>query len=204
MFSTINSLESVMITIFESSVKLSESKVFELPMRNVNTGWDGTILPWNFSFAIAIDPEILWLVGGSSELQQDTPPCEPTAYFDGLWNYNVIEFFFAGSNTNYIEFHLAPEGRWWCHRFIAPLVRDEKYSPPNTTRYTQSTMGWKTILAAPMSHIINLFSGRPTHANVTAKFNSQKSPYASYARLPGDRPSFHQPTHFPKIRYVQL
>ncbi len=162
------------------------------------------MLPWEFQFLIALDPKTLWLMGGSDVVQKNTPPCTAGSYFDGLWNYDVIEFFFAGTEINYLEFHIAPEGRWWCHRFHGPLIRDPKYSAPKVISHTLSGSGWKTALEVPLEHVKSILLGNPTLANVTAKFNSQNQQYGSFERLPGEKPNFHQPAYFPKIELVKI
>ncbi|CAD6198151.1 unnamed protein product [Caenorhabditis auriculariae] len=47
----------------------------------------------------------------------DPEPNEPPGVTDKLWNYEVMEFFFANDRGQYLEIEVGPHGHWLCLLF---------------------------------------------------------------------------------------
>jgi hypothetical protein len=196
------------IEITNSLSELSFDKVKKLPRQLISSSWEGKPLPWNYQTSIAQDKNYIWLLAATETPHGPLPTHVPeNSYFEGLWNFDVIEFFFALNNLTYVEYHLAPKGRWWSYTFAAPRQRSIGFKAPNVKIYSEdfSKGGWLSILKIPTnSFMADLSTEDPALANITATFRGQETPYSSLALLPGDKPNFHQPEKFIRLENTTL
>lgn len=191
------------IEIHNTLNELNFTEVKNLPRQTISSAWNGASLSWSYQTAIAQDKQHIWLLAATEIPHGAMPPkVYEKTYFEGLWNFDVIEFFFALNDLTYIEYHLAPEGRWWCHTFTGPRIRSETFQIPNIDIHSEvfSRRGWLSILKIPGHNIMGDLKGKtPIAGNITATFRGQDTPHSSLATLPGDKPNFHQPEHFIKL-----
>ncbi len=163
----------------------------------IQTSWDGSINPWKFEAALAIDPENIFLIGKGFSKKPLKPSQTISKYFEGLWEHEVIEFFFAVEDSKYIEYHLAPDGLWWGHSFTAPRVRSKNFAIPAVEIHDSTlTDGWVTILKIRREDLLGDLAGSVAKINITATFRGETPPHASLAILGGEKPNFHQPEKF--------
>lgn len=163
----------------------------------IKTSWDGSINPWKFEAALAIDPENIFLIGKGFSKKPLKPSQTTSKYFEGLWEYEVIEFFFAIEDSKYIEYHLSPDGLWWAHSFTDPRVRSKHFKIPDVDIYDETSAdSWLTILKIRKKDFLGDLSGSVVKMNITATFRGETPPHASLAILSGEKPNFHQPEKF--------
>lgn len=121
-------------------------------------------------------------------------PDEPT---EGLWRHTCMELFVSqGPPGPYLEFNLAPSGRWAAYRFsgyragMAPLTG---IRPP---RIELTTHADRLLLSAEVALPTHLGAGG-LRLGLTAVVEDARGALSYWALAhPGDRPDFHQPDSF--------
>jgi hypothetical protein len=123
----------------------------------------------------------------------------PNGFTDGLWRHTCMEVFIgAGSAAPgpYLEFNLAPGGRWAAYRFsgyragMAPLTGIE---PPRIELRTQSE---RLLLAAQLAIPADLAATSLRLGLAVVVENAQGQLGYWALRHAGDRPDFHHPDSF--------
>ena len=138
------------------------------------------------------------------------PPSGAVGSHWGLWEHDVVEIFFVGSDGHYIETEFGPHG----HYLILQLDKPRHIIKKDLTcRYQSRVLGnrWKGEVELSRSILpqdldkINLFAifTIPQIKNETAALPSsaavtQKRRHLLWGTLPGEDPDFHQPQHFPQ------
>ncbi|CAN5414159.1 hypothetical protein BH23VER1_BH23VER1_36460 [soil metagenome] len=123
------------------------------------------------------------------------PAARPGGFFEGLWEADVAEFFFAPTGATgdgaYLEINLAPNGAWWASWFSAPRVRDLGCPLP-TVRSSGDGQRAEAWIDPRDLRALVLSSPRST-GNLTAISGGQ---FFSHAPLGGRQPDFHRPADF--------
>ena len=139
---------------------------------------------------------------GGIELRVDAPlygdppaPATPAGPTNGLWEYEVVEVFIAGTDTRYTEIEMAPSGHHLVLQLdgvrnpvatLLPLVFDVELTPSR----------WRGVARIDRS----LLPPGPWRLNATSIHGSgHKRTYLSMVALPGSAPDFHQPDRFEPI-----
>ncbi len=129
------------------------------------------------------------------------PDATPGAYLEGLWRYDVAEWFIANPDSGrYLEWNLAPGGAWWMMVFDAPRQRARNQPDLAGVSTEAATRGnrWQAGLCFPRSLIAStLGAGVFTH-NVCFILGSPRQ-YFSWVDLPADEPDFHLPQSFRRL-----
>ena len=63
-----------------------------------------------------------------------TPPSKTKEFYEGLWNYDLVEAFLSIDNNKYIEINLSINGSWWAASFNEYRKKDSlkpKIKPDN-------------------------------------------------------------------------
>lgn len=101
----------------EQMVPLRSNPYFEMAKTiadiNISKTWSGVPLPdcWHISLQVFSVPEGLLIRFDAPFFPNPPPPSAPgpTA---GLWEYDVVEFFFLGDNNCYFEVEMGPYGHY--------------------------------------------------------------------------------------------
>jgi hypothetical protein len=185
------------LELHSSSTKFEFSELLSLGMNTISTSWDGSINPWKFEAALAKDSKHFFLMGKGFSKDPLKPPSISSEYYEGLSNYEVIEFFFSIEDNKYIEYHLGPAGLWWAHSFTSPRVRSSSFIIPAIETYHAFLKdGWITILKIQKKDLLGDLLGPVAKINITATFKGENPPHASLALLGGEKANFHQPQMF--------
>uniref|UniRef100_A0A1I7Z606 DUF2961 domain-containing protein n=1 Tax=Steinernema glaseri TaxID=37863 RepID=A0A1I7Z606_9BILA len=90
----------------------------------IDTTWDGQSvnhepinvrMAWNFEKHTSGQHKRVIKVSFDAPLHDDPePPEDFPGICPGLWNYEVVEFFFANSRNQYLEVEVGPHGHWLC------------------------------------------------------------------------------------------
>lgn len=182
----------------------------DLPVLGLTRDWHGRALNPPMGFAVATDTTNLWFLATRDAPAICRPGAEPGAFTEGLWEWDVAEFFLADqASGTYLEFNLAPNGAWWAAKFTAPRVRAK--SQPDfqyvVTSHSQEKTGnaWCAAISMPLDFLVCEISlGAHTTANVTAILNSPHQTFHSASKLPSLKPDFHQPEAFPRLIPSQI
>ncbi len=184
---------------------LSISEVVLLNRANLNNSWNGSPSSWRIEASIIKDPYHIFLVGAGFSKAPRVPPNTSATYYEGLWDFEVIEFFFGTDRQQYIEYHVAPNGNWWAHSFIAPRVRSTNFRSPKVEIHREIQVArWITVIKISRGELLADLEGNIETFNIAASFKGETSPYLSLAPLPGDKPNFHQPDKFLPISFDLL
>jgi hypothetical protein len=143
------------------------------------------------------DPAGIRLASGEDEgggAGEGGPRDQPV---DGLWRHTCMEVFVSGAEPGaYLEFNLAPDGRWAAYRFsgyrsgMAPL---SGISPPRIDRVASSAA---LLLRASVALPADLADAR-LRLGLAAVIETAGGQLSYWAlRHCADRPDFHHPDSF--------
>lgn len=130
------------------------------------------------------------------------PGASPGKFHEGLWRYDVAEWFIANRNTGrYMEWNLAPNGAWWMMLFSSPRQPVEKLPDLRDVRASAmpAAVGWEAELHVPQTLLVkHLGEGALTH-NVCFILGYPRQ-YFSWVNFPVDDPDFHLPRYFRALK----
>jgi hypothetical protein len=137
----------------------------------------------------------------------DTVQTGAREFVDGLWKHNVVECFLGNPATGrYLEIHLAPTHRWWACLFRGVRQREQPAGHPLPLAHVRHSTDrgkayWDGQVSVPVVVLQSLLEVRSLHdlrGNLAAVWYPPGGHgcYFSLARLPGERPNFHQPEHW--------
>jgi hypothetical protein len=158
--------------------------------------WDGVPLAdrARASLAVVGEPEHL-RIEVDAPYHGDPPPIAPPGPVDGLWEYEVVEWFVAGTGGRYLEVEVGPHG----HHLVLTLsgVRqvEERALPID---YQAQILGdrWRGVARLPRAW---LPPGPHRHNAYAIAGVGAGRVYAAATPLPGAKPDFHQPDRFPPV-----
>ena len=67
---------------------------------------------WKFERMTGRPHKRVVVVEFEAPLFDDKPPSDCPGICPGLWNYEVVEFFFANDKKQYLEVEVGPHGHW--------------------------------------------------------------------------------------------
>ena len=122
-----------------------------------------------------------------------SPPPAPSGFFDGLWNYDVVEIFLVGPVGGYIELEFGPHGHYLGYELDGPRSVVGRF---NLEHYQTNILGDRWLGQATLN--LRKVPNQVVKWNAFAIFGepSQRS-HMCMSPLPGNAPDFHQPAHFP-------
>ncbi len=124
----------------------------------------------------------------------------PNTYHEGLWEYDVAEWFIVDPATGrYIELNLAPTGAWWMMVFNALRQRTEQ-SMPDLKRISAGSVleddSWSAFLEIPVAVLQEVLGSVALKHNVCFILGHNPREYLSWTRLDSKHPDFHRPVDF--------
>jgi hypothetical protein len=131
-----------------------------------------------------------------------TERCDASgSYIEGLWQYDVGEFFISNNTNNeYLEFNLSPSGAWWCCYFNSYRERSQKNNPiqgVKTFAQPLTPTGWFAAIEIPINSLkIEFQSLNDLCANVCMIEGKEQKHYLSAAVIKTKEPDFHQADSF--------
>jgi len=111
---------------------------------------------------------------------------------DGLWNHDVVEIFFVGPGHQYLEIELGAGGHFLVLGFdsIRHCSNTFRSFDPNLVFDQTNGQIWKSEILIPYKII-------PENLRAINAFAILSGHFLAYAPVPGEKPDFHQPDHFP-------
>jgi hypothetical protein len=124
----------------------------------------------------------------------------PQDYYEGLWEYDVAEWFIANPITGkYIEFNLAPTGAWWMMVFDASRQRG-KYDVSDLNRVETVSQidakSWQASLQIPVAVVEKILGRDALKQNICFILGQNPREYLSWTRFVAKQPDFHCPDEF--------
>lgn len=175
--------------------------------------WNGALAPAGTGGAARLEragPDLLlsWDVLAREPLRS---PASDPAFHDGLWEHDVVELFLAQERlpsgpVRYLELEAGAAGHWLALDLAD--VRRRRAELPDLSvrmrgRVTCEGHGhrWQGRLAVPEREVVAVVGPGPWRGLAAAGLGGSATPrvYLTSARLPGQRPDFHQPRHWPLI-----
>ena len=121
-------------------------------------------------------------------------------YYEGLWEYDVAEWFIADPATGkYIELNLAPTGAWWMMVFNSLRQRAEQFMPDLKRISAGSILeddSWSAFLEIPVAVLQEVLGSVALKHNVCFILGHNPREYLSWTRLDSKHPDFHRPADF--------
>lgn len=119
-------------------------------------------------------------------------PDAPLGRLDGLWEYDVVEVFFAGSDS-YLEIELGAGGHWLVLAFDAVRHRSDDFSDMTfETSHQVHDRRWENEITIPWDVV-------PKGVARMNAFAIAGGAFLALNPVPGEIPDFHQPSTFPEI-----
>ena len=182
-----------------------EWECMDLPMHRLCKDWDGQPLDQPARFALAQDPESLWLVTAHAQAPRPCPTAANGEFHEGLWLHDVAELFVAGADgEGYLEFNLSPAGAWWAAAFSRPRQHRPLGTRPAARTHvaTDAAGGWRAALQIPLAYLGSQIAwGDGARANVTMILGSPRQQFISAFDLGSGEPDFHRPQCFSHVDF---
>ncbi len=177
----------------------------ELPMAAIARDWHQLAGQPAPEWALATDPQRLWLVVRHAAVPHPHPDAGPGDWREGLWQHDVAELFLAAADRRrYLEFNLSPRGAWWFARFSAARERGPDGSRPDVrvAAAAQADGTWSAALGIPLDFLkCELDWPHGPAANVTFILHSPDQRFFSASDLGGGNPDFHRPQRFRPVEW---
>ncbi|KHN83555.1 UPF0462 protein C4orf33 -like protein [Toxocara canis] len=131
----------------------------------------------------------------------------PLAYFPAgkLWNYEVIELFFANAKKQYLEVEVGPHGHWLCilHDGIRrPFNTGEELQLEVQNMFVGST--WRCVFEIPLAYFpagVQTFNAYGIHGSGENRFYEAFTPVTDGSY---EAPDFHRLEFFKKIDITRI
>jgi hypothetical protein len=121
-------------------------------------------------------------------------------YIEGLWNYDVAEFFIADSGSGlYQEFNLSPVGSWWSMLFSGYRKDDPANFtlPAGVKTYaTAEEQLWQAGMSVPIGDLSLGVDPLKARWNVCAIINGPERQFLSWSSIKSAKPDFHKVEFF--------
>jgi len=88
--------------------------------------WNSETVGAKYLFEINKKDRIITLGLKHSQGKNNFPPAKKNEFFEGLWQYDVLEAFISTDDKSYIEINLSINGAWWVAEFSDYRQRIEK------------------------------------------------------------------------------
>ncbi len=159
---------------------------FEL---SIGHSWDGKVLPEGdqvrLGFEIGPDRVHVWV---DAPFYRDPAPIDSPGPTMGLWLYEVVELFIAGSDQRYIELEMGPHGHYLMleleevrHVVSQPLLQDYRVQV-DADRWT-----------AEASFVADILPSEPWTVNAYSIHGAGKNrAFQAMIPVPGEQPDFHR------------
>ena len=193
------------IPVYIASDALSFERCLSLKQFTLSTDWKGDQTRESIEFLMAADPMRLFFLAnmeyGPEKPLLSAPTAPSSNFVEGLWNYDLAEFFLCSDSSGYYqEFNLAPNGDWWSALFSSYRKRST-----DTDCNMIGTETFSKIDGSVASFGISLLRSELkvditfeniSRLNVTAIVKSPVQVFLSYAPMPGAEADFHKTEHF--------
>jgi len=163
------------------------------PTGQISQTWHGDPLPPSLQTQIWLtyDPNGLTIRWNAPHWSQNLPTEAPGPLW-GLWNYEVVEFFFLGDEEQYIEVEIAPTGHYLCLQLKGKRIPVNKMLPLSPAIERKAEGRWGGSVTLPRT-----FCPTPIRAwNAYSIHGVGKNRVFSAMNSGNGTPDFHQLSSF--------
>lgn len=160
---------------------------------SVNRRWDGTPLEPRdvLEMTIAETPQGIAAQFTAHLAPTYTVPNAPVGFTQGLWDYDVVELFFARPDGSYVEIEVGPAGHWLVYEFSGYREASDKTPRPLAYRTRVEDGVWSGTFAIPSAWLrcplqefrVNVYQIRST---------AYRREYLAWRSVPSIEPDFHR------------
>ena len=197
--------ESKGVPVLKSTEALSFDLCLSQPFTTLQSDWKGDLSQSSIEFLFAVDDKSVFFISrlnyGHGCVLSSRPAPESHEFVEGLWNYDLAEFFLCSDTTDhYQEFNLSPNGDWWSALFSSYRKRCEGVDCRMKGVETFSRVtGDKTTgfvyfgISIPRSELkVDIAFSESSRLNVTAIVKTPSQEFLSYNAMPGAEADFHK------------
>ena len=157
------------------------------------TRWDGTAVDAREALHVSLyqSGDALSIQFSACLAPAYTVPPEPVGFTHGLWEYDVVEVFFARPDGSYLEIEVGPGGHWLVYEFSSYRQASDKTPRPlqYATRITDDVWEGEFLVpqawlkCAPQECRVNVYQIRSVE---------QGREYLAWRSVPSIEPDFHR------------
>jgi hypothetical protein len=189
------------IVAYESERLLDLDALQRVSGQSVSVDWIGEGLESPYRWAFVLDPERLWFTS-----RVPAPPGGERRYrlgefVEGLWDFDVTEFFIRSEGGVYQEFNISSDGAWWSMLFSGYRQRSaQARKPEGTTIAVHPTAdGWTSFFGIPRRELQVPFE-EVFSIHVSAIIHGEDEPrFLTSAGRPTFAPDFHDERCFGRV-----
>ena len=128
----------------------------------------------------------------------------PAGFTDGLWQYSVSELFIAGTQGDYLEFEMTPEGHWVALRFDTQRIRAKGFEVLSAEPWNRelSLVQEAGVFGMEFSwHLLQPFMSEGHVLALQCAASSGRGEFGLFPwwQTPSSPADFHQPDQFFRI-----
>jgi hypothetical protein len=154
--------------------------------------WDGRPLPVSEVAELAWWPlDDVVVVRCVAPFADDPAPDAPPGALDGLWDFEVVEWFVVGADTHYLEVELGPHAHHLALR-LQGVRNATQRAMPMPYDVVHADGWWAGEARVPRAWL----PPAPTHHNAYRISGTAPRHYAAHTAVPGPAPDFHRLEHF--------
>lgn len=167
---------------------------------SVRQRWDGTPLDNTDVVRVVIDEadQEIDVQFTAHLLSQHIIPSGMPTFTHGLWDYDVVEVFFARPDGSYLEIEVGPGGHWLVYEFTSYRQASDKTPRPLSYHTNVHDGVWSGAFAIPSTWLgcplqecrVNVYQIRNTEAG---------REYLAWRSLPTIAPDFHRVECFGRL-----
>lgn len=162
----------------------------------VESEWGGGRAGATFAGNVWLSATATGLIVGTSFPSQGaarTPSAPTGTRVADLYTYDVAECFIVGSDGAYLEVELGADGHFLVLSFCAPRQQSDAHEALALDVVWEVSPGlWSSHVTIPW----RIVPETPSRINAFAILGKR---FLLHAALPGARPDFHQPAHYPLV-----
>ena len=169
------------------------------PLSSVSSDWFGERMDPPARFSFSFENDMLAFRALRESEARGHPEAVSGHYMEGLWLYDVAEFFVSDPVTGrYLEVNLSPNGAHWACLFDAPRRRLVEINDSGAVSWGRCRQeGWEARVDVPLEWMTeHLHFRAETKLNVTFILDSPSQRFLSVADLGDGAPDFHRPDQF--------
>lgn len=167
--------------------------------------WYGQPPRYQARFSLSLQGDILTYRFCADKTPECLTELSRGDFVEGLWQYDVAEFFVLAPDGRYQEFNLSPTGAWWSavfssYRQDATPVRLNSVS--TIAKYDEAS--WSAELSVALADLVVLGQDglRGAKLSLTSILSPGDPEYLCWGHQSGGEPDFHRPDTFRPVSWV--
>lgn len=189
------------IIVYESDQVLGFHALRRVSRQSVSLDWTGGPLVSPYYWSFVLDPEMLWFTSQVPAPARGEPRHSLGEFVEGLWEFDVTEFFLRADNGAYQEFNISSDGAWWTMPFSSYRERAaHPRRPEGTTIAVTRALGvWNSFFGIPRRELQVAFDEvRSIHVSAILH-GTHETRFLTSAGLPTFAPDFHDERCFGRM-----